>query len=184
MRIYSVYYVDSQTDGNISFKHQSLSEDNAKIWLEKSALEYIRVAEGEKHIPNAFQTIEEIKTNPNLREANYLVKDDKQKIIYVYEKKQVSTPGLLYGCTQETVTVKLGYYTIVTQDIDVPEPARCACQLSKNEQKSVRPVSSYPFINTLSQIFSGINSNENLSPTSLNYEKVKFTKPLRKTSNF
>ncbi len=179
MRIYSVFYCDKQNNGSIYFKHQSTTEDNAIAKLEKYALEHIKNEEGGKHTKIAFQdskTLDNIRDDVELRNGLYLKKGD--KIINVYEKKTKVIPGMIYN-SEEIVVVPVGYFCVAMQDIDVPEPTRCSCQLTRQELRPTNSASAHDFISTLKQMFVTLEGDTDtlLSPKSLDYQRATFKKP-------
>lgn len=179
MRIYSVFYCDKKIDGNMVSLHQSTTEENAQVKLEKYALEHIKDEEGAKHTKIAFQdsrSVTNIRDDAELRNGLYLKNEG--KMIYVYEKKTQVIPGTFYN-GEETVVVPVGYFCVISQNVDVPEPIRCSCQLTRTELRPTRNQTTNEFISQLTQMFVTIENEGdcNVVPKNLDYNRATFKKP-------
>lgn len=179
MKYYVVIYVDSRNEGSAITKghYESLSE--AEENLKSYALEFVRLDGGERQERVAFQngrSLNEIKIDITLNNGIYLQeKDDKNKMIYVYEKTTRNTGYLFSGVTGDIN--KLGVFSITEIDFNVPERFSCGCNKIKSGSTYVSKLKEEApllFVDELRNIVSS-SSGFNLKPARRRRKNVQDT---------
>jgi len=150
MKYYLLYFLDYKNKYSISIKADYQARDDALINLEKVALEYVKDQQGKQQMEICKRyddNVQQILTNPNIKEGLYLKKRD--DMVVLYEKVNVVVTGTLWNSMEMQVN-EIGLFGITDYNLELL--VKCSCNVAKTPvSNSIKPVSGYTFLDQLKE---------------------------------